>query len=525
MSKIDRASGHRPSDPAAPVSVTSPLERDGGETLHGQVERRLREAIADGRLRPGARLASTRGLAAELGIARITAQTAYDQLIAEGYLEVEGRAGTRVARDLPTRGFDRPDPTRADEADQRYPRRNAWALEAPVTAPTRAHAAATELGPEWFGLDAFDVRGWERLLVRAWRELVSEPDSAVASYAGPPGDERLRAALADHLAVRRDVRCGADDIAVTAGLTAGIAAIARTWLGPGRVCVVEDPGGGQLRRALGGAGARIVPVPVDDHGLRIAMLPERADVVFVTPSWQYPAGGSLSLPRRLALLRWAAAVGAIVIEDDCESELRYEGQPLPSLQGLAPAGRVIYLGTFSKVLFPGLRTGYMVVPGVHRGLLLAALEAGSRGPAVVEQRALALLLEGGGFHRHIRRLRNRYAERRDAFASALAATGARLEVRRASAGGHLVVGIVDPCWSGTTLAAAAAVCGIRIEPLSANRLLDGPDDELVVYLSRLDADALAAAARELGRLTRDGPIAQPAAASLRSTAGRIPPAR
>jgi GntR family transcriptional regulator/MocR family aminotransferase len=354
-------------------------------------------------------------------------------------------------------------------------------------------------------MKTFDARGWERLLVQAWRELATEPDSPVATYVGPLGDQRLRAALADHLSVRRGVRCDADAIALTAGSTAAFAAIARTWLGPGRTCAVEDPGGAQIRRALGGSGARIVPVPVDDRGILVDRLPARADVVFVTPSWQYPAGGSLTLPRRLALLRWATEAGAIVIEDDCESELRYDGQPLPSLQGLAADGRVVYVSTFSKVLFPGLRTGYMVVPDRHRGPLLAALEAGSRPPGAVEQRALALLLEGGAFHRHVRRLRAAYAVRRDAFNRALVAESVGLEVRRASAGGHLVVGILDERWTASALASALAEAGIRIEALSANRLIEGADDELVVYLGRHDATALTQVATELGRLLRGRP--------------------
>jgi len=485
-------------------TLTSALRRDGHDSLHRQIERRIRAAIADGRLRPGVRLMSTRVLAGELGIARITAQTAYDQLIAEGYLEPVGRRGTRVATDLPALGFVAPHPP-GPAAASRFPAVNPWAPVVSVTPARQRPAASVELGPEWFGLDVFDVRGWERLLVRAWRELASEPDSTATTYAAPLGDTRLRAALADHLAVRRGVRCHADAIAVTAGSMATFSAIARMWLGPGRICVVEDPGGAQIRRALGGAGAQVVPVPVDERGIRIDLLPGRADVVFVTPSWQYPAGGSLSLPRRLALLRWATDVGAVVIEDDCESELRYDGEPLPSLQGLAVDGRVVYVSTFSKVLFPGLRTGYVVVPDVHRGPFLAALEAGGRPPAAVEQRALAMLLEGGAFHRHIRRLRAAYAGRRDAFARALAAEQVGLEVRRASAGGHLIVGIVDPRWTATALADALGEACLRVEALSANRLLPAPDDELVVYLSRPDAPALARAAAEFGRLCRPGP--------------------
>ena len=198
-------------------------------------------------------------------------------------------------------------------------------------------------------------------------------------------------------------------------------------------------------------------------------LPSRADVVFLTPSWQYPSGGSLGLPRRLALLDWAAEVGALVVEDDCESELRYDGAPLPALQGLAADGRVLYLSTFSKVLFPGLRTGYVVIPDIHRGPFLAALEAGARPAGAVEQRALALFLERGAFDRHVRRLRAAYAARRDAFTAALAATaGEQLEVRRAHAGGHLVVHIGDPRWTATAMAAALAADGVRVEPLSAN---------------------------------------------------------
>lgn len=499
---VDRSNDHVSGD----VALISPLRRGSRDPLHRQVGRRIRAAIADGRLRPGAQLLGTRVLARELGVARITVQTAYDQLIAEGYLEADGRRGTRVASELPERGFQANDHPFGGDTD-RYPAPNAWAAETPVTGPGQPGPAAIELGPEWFGLEALDAHAWERLLVRAWRELAVEPASPATTYAGSLGDARLRAALADHLAVRRDVRCHPDAIAVTAGSAAAFAAVARVWLGAGRVCVVEDPSGEQIRRALGGAGARIVPVPVDEGGIVIERLPPSAAVVFVTPSWQYPAGGSLSLARRLALLRWAEDVGALVIEDDCESELRYDGEPLPSLQGLAPDGRVIYVSTFSKVLFPGLRTGYLVAPEAHRARLLASLEAGGRGPAAVEQRALAILLEGGGFHRHVRRLRAIYAARRDAFTRALAAEGVGLEVRRGSAGGHLIVGILDPTWTANALAAAMADAGIRVEALSANRILAAPDDELVVYLSRPDVGAVVRAAAEFGRVVRLGPIA------------------
>jgi GntR family transcriptional regulator/MocR family aminotransferase len=504
---VDRSNGTSNND----EGLISPLRRGSRDPLHRQVGRRIRAAIADGRLRPGAKLLGSRVLARELGVARITVQTAYDQLIAEGYLEADGRRGTRVVGALPETGF-QTDHDSVDGGPDLYPAPTAWASEAPVTGPGQPGPAPIELGPEWFGLEALDAHAWERLLVRAWRELAVESDSPATTYVGPLGDARLRAALADHLAIRRGVRCQADAIAVTAGSTAAFAAVARVWLGPGAVCVVEDPCGEQIRRALAAAGARMVPVPIDERGIVTDRLPDRAAVAFVTPSWQYPAGGSLSLARRLALLRWAADVGALVIEDDCESELRYEGEPLPSLQGLAPDGRVIYISTFSKVLFPGLRTGYMVVPDAHRARLLASLEAGGRAPAAVEQRALAMLLESGGFHRHVRRLRALYAARRDAFTDALRDERVGLEVRRGSAGGHLIVGILDPGWTATQLAAAMATVGIRVEPLSANRILAAPDDELVVYLSRPDESAMVRAAAELGRVLRLGPASAAAPA-------------
>jgi GntR family transcriptional regulator/MocR family aminotransferase len=256
---------------------------------------------------------------------------------------------------------------------------------------------------------------------------------------------------------------------------------------------------------------------VDADGLDPAGLPERADVAFVTPSWQYPSGGRMSVARRLALIEWARRAGAIVVEDDCEGELRYAGDPLPTLAGLAEDGRVIYVNTFSKVLFPGLRTGYALVPNVHRGPFLAALEAGARPPSALEQRALGRFVESGAYLRHLRRVRTRYAALRTTFERALRASAdGRLRVRAGEAGGHLVVEVLDGT-PATVLADAARATGVRVEPLRANRMrpAEGADDALVVYLTRATAaelqDAasrLAACALAIGAAT--GPAAEPA---------------
>ncbi|HJP90020.1 MAG TPA: PLP-dependent aminotransferase family protein [Candidatus Limnocylindrales bacterium] len=458
----------------------------------------LRDAIAAGRVRPGTNLPGSRSLARELGVARITVQSAYDQLVAEGYLDTDARRGTRVGRDLPELGFEA-SPTRvADPAT--LPPPNPWAPTAPVTMEDPLPDDEIDLGPESFSLAVVDRRGWERQLVGAWRELAGEASGAEVSYFGGLGDPVLRRALADHLAINRAVRARPDNVVITAGATAALAAVAHAWLGPGRRCVVEEPGGSQLRRSLSSAGGDLIPVAVDEEGLDPAGLPERADVAFVTPSWQYPSGGRLSVARRLALIDWARRAGALIVEDDCEGELRYAGDPLPTLAGLAEEGRVLYVNTFSKVLFPGLRTGYVVVPDAHRGVFLATVEAGARGPSALEQRALGRFVESGAYQRHLRRVRTRYGTLRSTFERELARRAdGRLRVRPGEAGGHVLVEIGRGGPSASDLAARVRAAGVRLEPLRANRMQreGAPDDALVVYLTRATERDLVEAARRL----------------------------
>lgn len=479
------------------------LDRASTVPLYLQLAAQIRSAVRSGRLDSGTRLPSARNLATELGVARITVSTAYDQLVAEGYLEARARRATTVAAGLPARGFGA-DRAGDDVAPPILPPVNPWIPLAPVTTDPDAASAVIDLGPERFSLEFVEPR-WQRLVANAWRQLQSDPDSGAASYFGAFGDPVLQRELAGYLTVRRGVRCRPDQVVVTAGSTAAFAAVARVWLGPGRTCVVEDPGGEQLRRALAGAGGEIVPVPTDEDGLRVDRLPARADVVFVTPSWQYPGGGSMQLARRLQLLAWADTASALIVEDDCESELRYEGGPLPSLQGLAEEGRVLYVSTFSKILFPGLRTGYTVVPDPVRGPFLAALEAGGRGPGALEQRSLALLLGSGGFDRHVRRLRAVYRARRDAFVGELARdAGAAVRIHPASGGGHLVVSLENRRWTASSFVAAMANRGVRIETLAANRLLPAADREIVVYYPRHDVATLRSIARIMGAVLRSG---------------------
>jgi len=430
--------------------------------------------------------------------------TAFDQLIAEGYLEADERRATRVAGGLVAPPFALSDNHPGPDT-WRGPAVNPWLPVEPVTPDLPSPRVPLDLGPESFSLAALDERAWGRRLVAAWRELAGEADGSAVSYFGGFGDPVLRASLAAHLAVHRGVRVRADSLAITAGASAALAAIARTWLGPGRTCVIEDPSGEQLRRALAGTGATLVPVPVDDGGLDVSSLPARADVAFVTPSWQYPSGGRMLLSRRLALLAWARRASCLIVEDDCEGELRHAGAPVPSLQGLAEDGRVIYVNTFSKVLFPGLRTGYVVVPDRFRGPLLAAIEAGARGPGALEQRALGRLVASGAYVRHLRRVRAMLASRRRAFEAALLRFGGRssgIAVRGGGTGGHLVVDL-PPGAQATDVARELLRAGIRVEPLGSNRLLpDEADRSLVVYLTSVDEPGLAEAAQRLALIVR-----------------------
>jgi GntR family transcriptional regulator/MocR family aminotransferase len=470
------------------------LDRDAATPLYRQIERQLRQAILDRRLRPGMLLPGIRPFARELGVAAITVITAYDQLTAEGYLEPRPGRGTLVALDLPT-------------APRLQSRRGPDGSR--VTLPS-----STAVGPGrpffegiWptvrfdfrtgsTRLDLFPVRTWERLLQTAWRDLASEGGGT--GYTEPAGDRRLRQEVSGYLGRSRAVRAEPDQLVITAGAQGALGVAARVWLGHGRRLAVEDPGSPHLQRTFTALGIPLDHVVVDDRGLPIDRLPDGASGVLVTPSWQYPRGGTMPVARRLQLLDWAAARRAIVIEDDCDSELRYEGHPLPSLQGLDPDGRVLYVGTFSKVLYPGLRTGFAVVPEPALGLFIAQHEAASRGPGAVEQRALALFIADGLFERHLGTLRAAFAERQEALLEALAdEVGPAMSASRAPGGTHLVVKIEDGGMTATELATRARPLDVAIEPLIDSAVHPIPDREFLMHYGRLDPREIRAGVRRL----------------------------
>jgi GntR family transcriptional regulator / MocR family aminotransferase len=457
------------------------LDRAVNQPLYRQIEVALRRSILDGRIGPGAVLPGIRAYAKHLGVAAVTVMTAYEQLTAEGYLEPRPGRGTVVAPGLPDlrRGL--------------HVRTSAGGATLPAvwsTGPRRPFFGGSRSEPRYdfrtgsTRLDLFPVALWERLLPRAWRDLVSDPASAT-TYRYPEGDPRLRAELAAYLGMSRAVRTTADQVVVTAGAQSALATAARLWLADGRALALEDPGGPHLQRVFEAFGVPLVHVPVDDRGLQVDRLPDGPAAVMVTPSWQYPNGGTMPVARRMQLLAWAARNDAAIIEDDCDSELRYEGHPQPSLQGLDEQGRVMYVGTFSKVLYPGLRTGYAVVPAPVHEAFVARHEAGYRGPGALEQRALAIFLAEGHFERHLARVRAHFAERQAALLACLTAElGTVISARPAAAGAHLVVRIEDMGLTATALASRARPLGVAVEPLSFSRHHPAGDQDLVIHYGR-----------------------------------------
>jgi GntR family transcriptional regulator / MocR family aminotransferase len=420
------------------------LTPDGPIPLHRQLYEGLREAILTRRLSPGMRLPSTRTLARELGISRYTVVDAFRQLCAEGYVEGKVGAGTCVTRTLPDDLLRPALPAISASVPMRERRPRSqrsegqMALGRPLLStrpnPPR-HTQPFQVGVP--ALDAFPGDLWGRLVARHARAM----PVSMHGYQDPAGYAPLRRAIASYLAAARGVHCTAEQVIVVNGSQQGIALTAQVLLDPGGAVWMEDPGYPGAKGALLGAGARLIPVPIDAEGLDVEAGTARcpgACLAFVTPSHQCPLGVTMSLNRRLALLEWAREAGAWVIEDDYDSEYRYVGRPLAALQGLDAAGRVIYAGTFSKVLFPALRLGYLVVPGDLLEAFAVARLFADMHPPLLEQAVLAEFMTEGHFARHIRRMRLLYAERQAALVEAARSLSAWLDVRASEAGMHLL---------------------------------------------------------------------------------------
>jgi GntR family transcriptional regulator / MocR family aminotransferase len=454
---------------AAPLMLALDL---GGAPLFRQIYDGVRDAILEGRLRPGTRLPATRMLAQDLGVSRSTVVLAFEHLIAEGYVSGHRGTGSFVARNLPEERLPRMVPgwplaeKRGIASDGPRPvsrfaelvRRQA--LGAPLV---RRAPVPFRIGEP--ALDAFPRKVWEQLHARRWRR----GSGTLLTYGSPVGYRPLREAIASYLGASRGVRASADQVILTRGSQQAIDLAARLLLDPGDAVWLEDPGYLAARALFQCAGARVMPVQVDDEGLDVSRGIARAPgarLAYVAPSHQFPLGVTMSLPRRLALLDWARS-GRWILEDDYDGEFRYGGRALASLQGLDDANRVLYMGTFSKTMFPSLRLGYIVVPPDLVELFTEARTVLDHLAPSITQAVLADFIAEGHFARHLRRMRALYLERQEALAAIAARELAGLlHATPVETGMHLVGWLEDTSLDDAVISQLAFNAGIEVPPLS-----------------------------------------------------------
>ena len=463
--------------------------------LYRQLYNGYRDAILLGRLKPGQRLPSTRAVAQELRISRIAAVQAFAQLLAEGYLVSRRGAGSFVSDNLP----DAPRPrvkehrvAAVQPGPRNLPKSRLVEADAPwhaVQGPFHCHQPAVE---------EFPVELWGRLVAKHARRMSPRQ----MTYGDDMGLPSLREALADYLGTVRSVACTADQIIVVAGSQQALTIAANAMLAPGDEVWLEEPGYGGARDAFALAGAKIAPVPVDGDGLDVAAgsrIAPNARAVYVTPSHQYPLGVIMNAARRLRLLEWARHRGAWLLEDDYDSEYRYNGQPLASLYDLDGDARVLYVGTFSKVLFPALRVGYLVVPRDLVRRIRRFRKAVDVFPSTLHQAVLADFIEEGHFARHVRRMRVIYSERRRVLEAALNRELPSLRIVGEQAGMHLVL-MLPAGARDRDLATRAARDGISVVPLSSCYSGRPKESGLVLGYGSTRSSAIPNAVRKLSAI-------------------------
>jgi GntR family transcriptional regulator / MocR family aminotransferase len=457
-----------PKRSAAGSFVAAQIDNGGVRPLYQQLYDSLREDILAGRLAKGLRLPSTRTLAYDLKVSRNTVTAAFDQLLAEGYLESFVGDGTYVSRALPDELLRlnqmQVQQTTKPTQGRSLSERGKLLASTSVTAARFGVPRPFQAGVPAFDAFPFDV--WAKLTAKYWK--FATPD--VLTYHDPAGYRPLRETIATYVSASRGVRCTADQVLVVAGSQQGLDRASRILLDPDDKVWLEDPGYRGARGALIAAGASIIPVPIDADGLDIQEAVQRehsARLAYVTPSHQYPLGVTMSLTRRLALLEWASTNDSWILEDDYDSEYRYSSRPIAALQGLDKENRVIYIGTFSKVLFPGLRLGYLVVPPDLVSAFISARALIDRHPPTIDQVVLNEFIEEGYFERHIRRMRLRYADNQQILIKAATTLlGSQLEVSPADAGMHLI-GWLPEDVSDQAVSQAAYEAGINVAPVSA----------------------------------------------------------
>ncbi len=477
------------------------VERGATTPMHRQIYEWFQIAIAEGRVRPGERVPSSRGLAAELGVSRIPVVNAYEQLHAEGYFETFAGVGTRVARSIPDESF---------LFGKERQKRNVGERSANAVSRQLSHRASLwneSLTQPWLNaLGAFRVSlpALDQFPIHIWSKLISRHSRAVSrtmlAYGDAMGYRPLREAIAEYVRTARGVRCEASQILVTTGSQQGLQIASQVLLDPGDCVCMEDPGYPGARQAFAMAEAQIMPIEVDAQGIVISELArkgQRAKLVYVTPSHQYPMGMTMSAARRMQLLNWAAVNGTWIVEDDYDSEYRFDSRPIASLQGLDSSARVLYMGTFSKVMFPALRLGYLVLPKDLVPASTAARDCMDIFSPTLTQAVMAEFIQEGHFARHLRRMRMLYMGRRMELVSALQKSlGESVEIVGADAGMHLVI-LLRPGVDDRALSQEAARRELSAMSLSSCRIGSGGRGGFVLGYGGTDTHAIQDGVRRL----------------------------
>jgi GntR family transcriptional regulator / MocR family aminotransferase len=472
------------------------INKKAATPIYRQIYDAFRNGVMEGRLRAGERVPSTRALALDLGVSRIPVLNAYAQLLAEGYFESRTGTGTIISRSL-SEFVSLKNPSAGSTKPRLGPRRYSNDLQL-----TPRSGRNVFLSRRWgafnvgqVALDQFPFRIWNSLISRRARKF----PAMSFDYGDPLGLEALRQAIAAYVRTARSVRCEPEQIMIVSGSQQALEITSRVLLDPSCSVWMEEPGYAFARRVFQSRSCRVVPVPVDGEGLDVTegiKLCPTARVAMVSPSHQYPLGATMSAARRLQLIEWAERAGAWIIEDDYDSEYRYETMPIASLQGLDWNSRVVYIGTFSKVLFPSLRLGYIVIPPDLVDQFLSVRVAIDIAPPGFFQYVLADFIREGHFSRHIRRMRILYSERRAVLIESLRHEfGASLQIRGEQAGTHLAVllnGISD-----RVVVDRAAKRNLWLVPLSTSYIGKSSQQGLVLGFGSTETDAIPAAVRKL----------------------------
>lgn len=480
------------------------LDEKSDLPLYRQIYETIRRSILSGEFYSGKQLPASRFLAKQLGVSRMTVINAYDQLTAEGYLESRSGAGTYVAEHLPEEFLNTPQRVAKQKGRPEIPERKLKLSKYGVNLAKESREVlrfnqTTPLAAFQHGLaavDRFPFDVWTKIANKFYRTL----ERQAFGYGEPDGFTPLREAIAAHLKSTRAVNCTPEQVIVTSGAQHAFDLIGRIFLAPGTQVWIEEPGYFGIKQSFQTFGARFVPVPVDRSGFNLAAALKKsrnAKLAYVTPSHQFPLGHTMSLARRLALLEWAKNSEGWIIEDDYDSEFRYEGRPLPSLQGLDRHGRVLYVGTFAKTVFPALKLGCLVVPPDLIEIFTAARAvSGSQSP-LVEQATLAEFIAEGHFNRHIRRMRRLYEERQEILVAEVKKhLAGKLEVKSSVAGMH-IIGWLPEGVADKSIAERAARVGIKLGTISGNSLTRPERGGLILGYTAIDEKQIKKGVKQL----------------------------